>query len=484
MSITHYTTPTLPGQGNPPTNPHLPPLPTHATPQASPPEPHIKVGTLNCRGIQANWPAIHMAILRHNPDILILTETKLLAPSYRNFKKVLQQDIPHYLTHHSSYPTSLPSPRNSTTAGHGAGGVIILVHIKYQHQITKHDIPPHLAGHLAHLSLTSDSHQPVHIMGAYMPPASSTIRTSIYAHLNLITTTQNHLGNTVLAGGDWNTTLLLSDRSTMQLTTATHQQACQHAGLYPTNPGPHRPHTYYQHTQAGLQHSSRIDDILINTKPSDTILESVHQAGGTMDHLLLLQDIPHSLLPLWPTQEEPLLSPHPTIPTPLPKGVTQATTRQIHAQLTATFLTNTAPISSYRDSLHTCLQNDYTPAKVLQAGQTLLAQGLDLDTLAEMVIQHLHKAQDLLLQHCPPTPITPHRKLPRKPARQVQHTNKLLQILKTHRQNMHTDPQTPLPPSHTTYPPYRDPSLTSLRTLPAPPPWIKSHRLSKLLTPS
>lgn len=91
-----------------------------------------------------------------------------------------------------------------------------------------------------------------------------------------------------------------------------------------------------------------------------------------MDHLLLLQDIPHSMLPLWPSQEDPAPNQGPAIPIPLPRSITQATTRLIQTHLTTAFLTATAPISQYRDTLHATLANDYTPAKVLQTGQGLL----------------------------------------------------------------------------------------------------------------
>lgn len=57
--------------------------------------------TLNCRGIQASWPITQNMLSQTKPDIIILTETKLVSRMYGMLAQI-QKEAGEYQMHHSS----------------------------------------------------------------------------------------------------------------------------------------------------------------------------------------------------------------------------------------------------------------------------------------------------------------------------------------------------------------------------------------------
>ena len=79
------------------------------------------------------------AMTQLQPDIIILTETKLTSGMHYDLNKI-KRDYQNYQMHHSSKPGS---PTQSPS-----GGVITLIKNHYAHTITKPEVTPELAGHL------------------------------------------------------------------------------------------------------------------------------------------------------------------------------------------------------------------------------------------------------------------------------------------------------------------------------------------------
>ena len=98
------------------------------------------------------------------PDIIILTETKLVSRMHGMIKQV-QQEMGDYQMHHSS----IIHPKGQKTATHGAGGVeIILINNKYAATYTKVEVNPATAGYLAHVTIgTSERYTHPHHWNIY-----------------------------------------------------------------------------------------------------------------------------------------------------------------------------------------------------------------------------------------------------------------------------------------------------------------------------
>ena len=329
-----------------PTNTH----PNKTIPHNTPPS-NTTVATLNCRGIRTSWEIILLAINKYQPDILILTETKLHTGLTKHFSKTITQDLPNYTHHHSSITLKTASQLSTNlqqqpTRYIGAGGVLLLIHKNYQHHLIKQEVPPATAGSLAHVTIEVPGHNTIHILGTYMPHDNPNTTKATYTHIGNIIRNHAPHGDYILAGGDWNATMYPTDRSNSEFDPM-HAQNCHDIDLHPTNPNNRaKTYQYYQYNTSG---SSRIDDILIHPKPTDKLTQEItYQAGGNLDHLLLLQNIPHTTLPLWPTQVHINTHTPNTIRGPIPKQTLKTTTKLIQSQLDTTFHMDTYNITQAR----------------------------------------------------------------------------------------------------------------------------------------
>ncbi len=167
----------------------------------------ISVSTLNCRGLRTSYETVYEAMNTTQPDIMVLTETKLNS-SMKWVTKKLLRDLPDYQHHSSSH--SRPDQ-----SGLGSGGVILLIKGQYATTINKVEVQPELAGHLCHAILPSNGSY-THIIGVYMPGEEANTQKQIYQYIQEQATKNKTLGQTMIVGGDWNATLYPEDRSTMQ----------------------------------------------------------------------------------------------------------------------------------------------------------------------------------------------------------------------------------------------------------------------------
>jgi exonuclease III len=232
--------------------------------QAPPPMSHkITVATLNCRGIKSSWPAIQSMLNTTKPDILILTETKLVSCMHGMLKQV-QQEAGDYQMHHSS----IHHPKGQKQMTPGAAGVITLISNKYAAAYTKVEVTPTVAGYISHIKLGAENTTLTHIIGTYMPSDKPSAKQAAYKYIEEITRQCNGTSHTMLVAGDWNATLYPGDRSAGNHNHTDQQHAQQCATLQLVNTaGPQREHTYHCYEHHTLQHSSRIDDIYVFSPP-------------------------------------------------------------------------------------------------------------------------------------------------------------------------------------------------------------------------
>jgi len=114
-----------------------------------------------------------MAILELEPDIIILTETKLHSGLKKSMLSTIRLDLPTHTLHNSCIThktaSTLPDNNGQFHHVHGAAGVLLLSHNKYKGQTTQQEVPTHLAGYLVHIKLSHPNCVTTHILGVYMP---------------------------------------------------------------------------------------------------------------------------------------------------------------------------------------------------------------------------------------------------------------------------------------------------------------------------
>jgi exonuclease III len=165
--------------------------------------------TLNIRGLQTGMVDTQEVLAQHQPDILILTETKA---SKRNIKRIQAQlGGKGYWQHHSI--VTHQDPR---------AGVAILVHQKFGHLgwVQEISYPDNLKGYIATIQISHESYTtPLEVTGVYVPTTGAQnnqqLRASLYDAINTRVTLANNesegIYNTIVAG-DFNATLVDSDR--------------------------------------------------------------------------------------------------------------------------------------------------------------------------------------------------------------------------------------------------------------------------------
>jgi hypothetical protein len=101
---------------------------------------NLHIMTLNCRGIRTSWDTVRLAITMQQPDIIFMTETKLI--SGMRFMSTMRRDEPQY-TFHASSITKVAASQGPPSPAHvtrqGAAGVIVAIHNHpIQHPSSRH----------------------------------------------------------------------------------------------------------------------------------------------------------------------------------------------------------------------------------------------------------------------------------------------------------------------------------------------------------
>lgn len=231
-------------------------------------------------GLLAHMEIVRSTVESTRPDILAATETKTLPKLHRRILgKRLRQLFPDYVVHLSSCPPG--------ESGRAQGGVALFIAKRYAtpYRAERVDTPDSLglAGYLAHSIL----HTPVntcHTVGVYVPDSTPEVRTKIYCYLRRLTDHCKTTGEGLICMGDWNATLLHSDRPNGHTDTADrlHREQCHAMGLTPVGGEPEsRPHTFFRLSSPPT--SSRIDDILYLPRPVFPLAAKAAEWTHTMD---------------------------------------------------------------------------------------------------------------------------------------------------------------------------------------------------------
>ena len=412
----------------------------------------ICIMTLNCRGIRTSWETLRLALATHAPDIVFMTETKLI--SGMQLINTMRREEPRYTFHASSITKAAanqgtPSPARVTRQG--AAGVIVAIHNKYAQSncMEKREVIPNMAGFVAHVTLRTPSSVPVHIIGTYMPSTPtngqhiSALRESIYKHLQGITAACTKDGHQLIIGGDMNAALTTQDRSTGVLTTVDKAYArfCKQARLSPLAPAAGRPHSFhYQEAVGATTQSSRIDDVLLlqhaNTpvcRGSSMASEQCETLGGTLDHELLLHSAPHNILSLNPAPESdqtaPVDAPH--LIMPIKKEHLLQLQAVVQAKLDPAFQTAGREVTTALNIALAALNNDYSPESIQKARNIMKSSpACNVDTLADGIMRQLEAALCIMHEVCPSKPPSTKHCLPRTVARAYEHLHAKSRALK------------------------------------------------------
>lgn len=257
----------------------------------------VRIMTLNCRGAVHNSTTLEMVIEAHTPDIMFLTETKMV--SNHNKPKAIARVL-------ADYKWGTSSTTRNTKKGLGGqqpnAGVIVAVRDRYaSHQrLTTTEPPEGLAGYVCHTTILTTDQVTLHLIGVYAPEDTE-IRASIFKYLTDQCETCRTSNHRLLIGGDWNAVLTPGDRNTGLMDTADRALAAFAAatGLGPLHTTlDQRPTTYTQMIHNEQAHMSRIDDVWTMTEATrdmaaGSTAEAVPQIGGNLDHSPLLHSINH-----------------------------------------------------------------------------------------------------------------------------------------------------------------------------------------------
>ena len=253
----------------------------------------FRILTWNVMGLTTTAEELKSILQAQEPDVVILSETKLLMETHQR-TWIKSAFLGQYMLFCSSIPAmdtklykSHPGKAFEQANRAGSGGVIMAIHQRWANgsQIRRH-VYQDSNGHLVGIDLQPPNMAPLRLIGVYMPH-DHVKREVLYRQV------QSKLTKEVLTilGGDWNAALLRGDRHTQSqhLTTADahHQEFIKGAHLchLPWDQSlPHRRHTFHPHS---LQlTSSRIDDILLS--------QQLHALAGEEIHIQVTNDSDHS----------------------------------------------------------------------------------------------------------------------------------------------------------------------------------------------
>ena len=359
-----------------------------------------KLLTLNVRGILANYNTVKNIIDSHQPDVIFLTETKLLPKQDKKYN--LQALMRNYAFNCSSHPT----------LRHGAG-VIVATHKDYSTEgaPTSVVIPTSLRGYTQHSIIQGQENNKTHMVGVYMPPTREE-REPIYEYITELARNCKQSGQNLLLAGDWNSTLYTTDRSTGVLNTQDRRHASftHQAGLSPLHSAQNniRQHTYTQVQEGELTHTSRIDDVLTlnNTaeeqETSGTCRETTPVVGGTLDHAPMLHTLPHCpYLPRKCKEEtQPTLQTGPRICLPISRADINQATPEIHNYLLGTL--QTAMLDTPTEELYAAVKSkvpDPTSENIIAAQAEIASHRVIVSRLAKTATQLIQGSNKIFLQH-------------------------------------------------------------------------------------
>ena len=262
----------------------------------------LTVLTWNVMGLTTVQDELSHLLEQHRPDIVILTETKLVEQQHSG--KWLKEIFPGYTLQCSSRPAKNPlrgKERVPARSRIGMGGVIIAVkkELTGRGSLTRLNTNPSCKGYMIGVNLNPLNSTPIRIWGVYMPTADLATRRLIYSHLEQELNT--HPAILTIVAGDWNAVLHPTDRSSRSLTPLdqehinfVHAQGLASISPPPPN-GPNREPTFHSYAESDTQ--SKIDDILVNTA-FQTCLKSTPASHETIwtthdtDHLPVQASIP------------------------------------------------------------------------------------------------------------------------------------------------------------------------------------------------
>ena len=368
--------------------------------------PTVTIMTLNTRGMRSNLDVVTAAVGDCDPDILVLTETKLTSNMHRNQtgKRIRHALLPFQLT-----MSSKPPRQPDGGALHAQAGVVLGV----RHEIAAlcapayAPVPASLGGHISHITLHAPGQTRSHFVGIYMPEVRDT-RVSIYQYLRKVADRARANKEIMVVAGDWNAVLSTHDRMSGALDAddLLHQRMCNEIGIRPLCPEPNRAHTYFK-PWANTPCSSRIDDVLILSQEAHQgATESMYEPGSSLDHKaivvrcpaqalhLVRRPDPHGRVALPPTE--------PTLKYPVAAAQLAATRARIESELTPRHFTTRAAVTAAADQLVEALRGDYAASNV-RAVRTRLAASdnlPDVDALAAALQHDLESAYKIMLQVC------------------------------------------------------------------------------------
>ena len=239
--------------------------------------PKLKVMTLNVRGLHSNLEDVLDVLQDHQPDVLVLTETKLT-------RKACSQAC-KYLSGHGYVQ------RHSACQYNPRAGVTLLINKSFADLGTVEtiDIPGDLGGYIKAVQLRMEVSTPLTIVGVYMPtshPSDKLVRSQIYRRMKALTEKANDKEegrHNIIFAGDFNATLNKMDRAsgnTNPMDNA-HQTQIKEAKLYTLDPvQAGNPRNYTWRKGSAEQLASRIDDMFTNNEalPASAVTQSINQS--------------------------------------------------------------------------------------------------------------------------------------------------------------------------------------------------------------
>jgi exonuclease III/ribonuclease HI len=253
----------------------------------------LKIITTNVQGAITSSELIGGTIAEQQPDVIILTETQMVAKQHRNQR--MHQALDGYEVYHSHKPDN-----PDTSKGQGVAVAIKQYFTRTAHLQIQYPTLPEQEGQWIHITVSRSETPKWHIVGVYAPPSlTSCERKKLYASLRQqILDPSRKQQETVLIAGDWNATLHQHDRGSHNEYPADiqHREFIQAADLHnlddklqqdrqPTFIGP-----------GGTGVTSRIDDMYIQPMGdvqtwTDHAQIVLRLTGDTTDHHALVTNL-------------------------------------------------------------------------------------------------------------------------------------------------------------------------------------------------
>ena len=206
--------------------------------------------------------ALKSFVAAQRPDVMVLPEAKIHSLQRRSniYRRVLSKD---YVLAYSLLP-GRPLPLGPSPRQHrGKAGIVVAVArhltafntLQPLHSVPRGTIQTGLDGYLCHVRLAPPAGRPLELLGTYMPTDDTEVRAQLALYICNAAARCKHDGTALLLAGDWNGTLLDTDRSTgtVHACDREHRELAATAGLVPVGGLPRkghppRPYTFRQHS--------------------------------------------------------------------------------------------------------------------------------------------------------------------------------------------------------------------------------------------